>query len=138
MDKNKMDFEAWNKIKQDIHYTQNNTYVRQRQVWSTYIGCNIGKEQDGTGPNIERPTLVLKKFNNQMAWVIPLSTKQKKLDFYFNFTDLEGNKVSAILAQLKLVSTKRFIRRLYTLDTPTFSELRKQIIYLILKNENPQ
>jgi len=44
---------------------------------------------------------------------VPLSTKQKKFDFYFNYTDPEDRKVSAILAQLKLISVKRLRRKLY-------------------------
>jgi hypothetical protein len=138
MDTNKIDFNKWNKIKQNIHYIQNNAYVRQRQVWSTQIGYNIGREQNGVGPNIERPSLIIKKFNNEMAWVVPLSTKQKDLDFYFNFTDPEGNKVAAILAQLKLVSTKRFLRKLYTIDADIFSQIQSKIMSLLQINENPQ
>ena len=71
------------------------------EFWMCSLGRNIGFEQNGGGNNFSRPVLVAKKFNNQMFWIIPLSTKQKNLDFYFNFTDPNGQKVSCILAQLR-------------------------------------
>jgi hypothetical protein len=50
--------------------------------------CSLGKtlrrEQDGGSQEFSRPVLVVKKFNNEIFWVVPLSTKQKPLDFYFN------------------------------------------------------
>ncbi|PIQ69171.1 MAG: hypothetical protein COV91_00135 [Candidatus Taylorbacteria bacterium CG11_big_fil_rev_8_21_14_0_20_46_11] len=52
-----------------------------------------------------------------MFWSIPLSTKQKKFDFYYNFSDPDGKKVSVILAQLRLVSVKRLRRKLYDMST---------------------
>jgi len=39
---------------------------------------------------------------------VSLSTKQKDFDFYFNYTDPNSKKVSAILAQMKLVSLKKY------------------------------
>jgi len=54
--------------------------------------------------------LIVKKFNNKMFWVVPLTSKQKALDFYHNFTDATGHAASAILAQLRLLSLKRFDR----------------------------
>ncbi len=77
------------------------------------LGRNIGYEQNGSGDNFARPVLIVKKFNNNMFWCVPLSTKQKHFDFYFNFTDPNEQKVSAILAQLKLVSVKRLKRKPY-------------------------
>ena len=62
-----------------------------------------------------------------MFWTIPLSTKQKKLDFYFNFTDLGGNKVSAILAQLKLMSLKRLKRKVYDLSGEYLKEVKVRL-----------
>ena len=63
-----------------------------------------------------------------MFWVIPLSTKQKDLDFYFNFTDPTGQNVSLILAQLRLVSCKRLNRVLYELPSSDFQEVQKRLV----------
>ena len=62
-----------------------------------------------------------------MFWIIPLSTKQKKLDFYFNFSDSAGQKVSGILAQLRLLSLKRFNRKIYNLSAEDFKHIGKKL-----------
>ena len=119
------DFDRWNKLKKglDANETDDMPFPKKRWVWLCSIGTNIGFEQDGTGKAFERPVLVVKKFNNKMYWVVPLSTKQKQYDFYFNFTDPNGQKSSAILAQLRLVSTKRFIRDMYIFPEGIFKEI---------------
>jgi mRNA-degrading endonuclease toxin of MazEF toxin-antitoxin module len=43
-----------------------------------------GREQIGRLQNFSRPILVIKKFNNWIFWVVPLSTKQKRHGFQFN------------------------------------------------------
>ena len=74
---------------------------------------------------------VKKKFNNHMFWAIPLSTKQKDLDFYFNFTDPTGQSVSAILAQLKLMSIQRLGRKLYDMDPEKMARLKTKLRLLL-------
>ena len=115
------DFDKWNEIKKKIDLAQSivDRFPKEGEVWMCAVGRNIGVEQNGAGDNFSRPVLIVKKFNNSMFWVIPLSTKQKKFDFYFNYTDPNKEKVSVILAQLKLISIRRlsvkfmsFIRKL--------------------------
>ncbi len=80
--------------------------------------------------------LIIKKFNNQMYWCIPLSTKQKNLDFYFNYTDPDGRNVSAILAQMKLMSVKRLKRKMYLMDTDILQALMHKV-RSFLENRKP-
>ena len=106
------DFNNWNELKkisdEKNHLPDN--FPKEGEVWMSSVGVNIGSEQNGSEDNFSRPMLIIKKFNNHMFWTIPLSTKQKDFDFYFNFTDPNGQRVSAILAQMKLVSVKRLKR----------------------------
>lgn len=88
---------------------------------------NIGNEQNGSGENFSRPVLIIKKFNNRMFWCVPLSTKQKRFDFYFNFTDPNGLKVSVILAQLKLTSIKRLKRKLYEIEPDLLVRMKEKL-----------
>jgi hypothetical protein len=62
-----------------------------------------------------------------MFGVIPLSTKQKDFDFYFNYTDPNDQKVSAILAQMKLLSVKRLKRKLYDIPNELFDEMKQKL-----------
>jgi len=125
------DFDRWNAIKKSVEKEQlePSKYPKEGEVWMSILGKNIGFEQNGGGENFSRPLLVIKKFYNHMFWIVPLSTKQKTLNFYYNFTDPETNNVSAIVAQIKLVSVKRLQRKMYAL-----SSLHQQNIKELLKS----
>ena len=62
-----------------------------------------------------------------MFWVVPLSTKQKPLDFYFNYNDPTGAPVAAVLAQLRLVSINRLRRDIYVLPATLMREVRARL-----------
>ena len=123
------DFDIWNELKKKIEISTDviDGFHQEGEVWMCSLGRNIGYEQNGANDNFSRPVLVIKKFNNHMFWAVPLSTKQKPFDFYFNFTDPEDKKVSAILAQMKLVSIKRLKRKLYDLPKDTLSEIKTRL-----------
>ena len=111
-------FDTWNNQKKILQaeIEMEISYPKEGEVWMCSIGKNIGFEQNGSGENYARPVLVIKKFNNKMFWTVPLSSKQKDIDFYHNFTDSDNLKVSLILAQMKLVSIKRMRRKMYDID----------------------
>ena len=127
-DENK-EYNIWNELKKAIQSGIDNPdyFPQESEVWMSAIGKNIGYEQNGSGSNFSRPLLVVKRFNNHMFWCIPLSTKQKKFDFYFNFTDPNNEKVSVILAQMKLVSVKRLKRKLYAIPRDTLVEIKEKL-----------
>jgi mRNA interferase MazF len=109
------DFDRWNKIKKHIENNKvpNDLFINVGEVWMMNMGLNIGHEQNGGGKDFSRPGLIIKKFNRNMFLILPLSTKQKSLDFYFNFKDPFDREVAVILAQIKLCSVKRLRRKLY-------------------------
>lgn len=123
------DFDHWNELKKKIEVSEPEPekFPKVGEVWMSNLGKNIGYEQNGSGDNFSRPVLIVKKFNNQMFWCVVLSTKQKKFDFYFNYTDPNGEKVSAILAQLKLTSIKRLRRKLYDFDKHKLEEVKSRL-----------
>ncbi len=125
------DFDIWNELKKkidaDIKIIEPDRFPKEGEVWMSSVGKNIGFEQNGSGDNFSRPILIIKKFNNHMFWAVPLSTKQKKFDFYYNFTDPNKNKVSVILAQLKLISIKRLNRKLYDLQADQLKEIKARL-----------
>jgi len=123
------DFDEWNQLKKKIEAEKNSPdkFPKEGEVWMSNLGKNIGYEQNGSGDNFSRPVLITKKFNNHMFWVIPLSTKQKDFDFYFNYTDPNNQKVSAILAQMKLLSVKRLKRKLYDIPNELFDEMKQKL-----------
>ncbi|MFZ1019913.1 MAG: type II toxin-antitoxin system PemK/MazF family toxin [Minisyncoccia bacterium] len=123
------DFDSWNELKKKIDAKNDlpDNFPKEGEVWMSSVGLNIGYEQNGSEDNFSRPVLIVKKFNNHMFWAVPLSTKQKDFDFYFNYTDPNNQKVSAILAQLKLVSVKRLKRDIYVMPSELFNQIRKKL-----------
>lgn len=123
------DFDFWNELKKkiDAEESKPDRFPKEGEVWMSSLGKNIGFEQNGSGDNFSRPVLVVKKFNNRMFWCIPLSTKQKEFDFYFNYTDPNEQRVSAILAQMRLISVKRVKRKLYELNGGKLEEIKARL-----------
>jgi mRNA interferase MazF len=127
------DFDRWNDVKKKINTLLDNPdrFPKEGEVWMSSFGKNVGFEENGAGDNFSRPILIVKKFNNRMFWAIPLSTKQKNLSFYYNYTDPNGLAASAIIAQLRLVSIKRLDRNMYELQKDHFFKIKEKIKSLI-------
>ena len=70
------DFDSWNEEKKSLENVGHDILAfHEREIWWCSIGINLGDEQDGKNELFERPVLILKKFNNKVAWVLPMSTK---------------------------------------------------------------
>lgn len=133
------DFDKWNNTKKLLEKLDDSggIFPIEGEAWVVYMGTNIGYEQDSNSLDFTRPALVIKKFNNKMMWILPLSNKQKDLDFYFNFIDPRYKNISAILAQLKLMSVKRFKRKMYKIPDIVLIEIKNKLVSL-LQIENPR
>jgi mRNA-degrading endonuclease toxin of MazEF toxin-antitoxin module len=123
------DFDRWNGIKKQLAHDVPLplAFPKNGEVWMCTLGKNLGREQNGGSQDFSRPVLVIKKFNNESFWVVPLSTKQKPLDFYFNYNDPSGAPVAAVLAQLRLVSINRFRRDIYVPPAALLREARARL-----------
>ncbi|MDR3558498.1 MAG: hypothetical protein P4L61_03130, partial [Candidatus Pacebacteria bacterium] len=100
------DFRAWHDQKSGLNENKARAFFHEREVWFASIGMNIGFEQDGRGDKFLRPVIVLKKFNNEVLWCIPLTKKPKQGKYYFSFPLVAGES-TAILSQIKLIDSKR-------------------------------
>ena len=125
----KKDFDNWNELKKKIDLENNkpDKFPKKGEIWMCSLGKNIGYEQNGSGDSFSRPVLIIKKFNNQMFLCVPLSTKQKDFDFYYNYIDPNNQKVSVILAQIKLISVKRLKRKLYEFEEKQLKEILSKL-----------
>ncbi len=125
------DFNIWNKEKTHLENTAHDNLVfHEREIWWCSIGVNLGDEQDGKNDFFERPVLVLKKFNNKIAWVLPMSSKDK-IGLYYHNIQHDGKTFSIILSQLRLVSVKRFRRFIRKISPYQFSLIQDKLLNLI-------
>lgn len=115
------DFDGWNMEKKRFHLSEkpDDFYYHEREVWWCAIGANIGVETDGKHNSFERPILVLKKFNKEMFWGIPLTSRKREGTFYTE----AGNNSWAMLSQLRTWSSKRLLRRIGMLSKEDFESI---------------
>jgi mRNA interferase MazF len=124
------DYKKWIPVKQVVHNERPRIFFDEREIWFGYLGENIGFEQDGRGEEFLRPLLVLKKFNNEICWTIPLTTSNKIGKYYFSFL-LNKETSTAILSQIRLVDAKRFKYKMGTLEEKVFLQLKLKIRQLL-------
>ena len=105
-------------------------YFRKKEIWWCALGLNIGFEQDGKNNNFERPVLVLKKFNKDVLWILPLTSSNKTGKYYFQF-EYNGNMYSIILSQIRLISSKRLLRKLRMFPDIEFEKIRELVKKLV-------
>jgi mRNA interferase MazF len=119
------DYDSWNKRKKNIDKHNENKFYHAREVWWCILGLNIGFEQDGTGDDFERPVLILKGFSRNVCTVISLTTSTKKNPYHISAGKIDEKEAFAIISQIRLIDTKRFINKICTLDQEKFEIIRK-------------
>ncbi len=90
------------------------------------MGVNIGHEQDGKNEHFERPVLIVKKINRYLILGIPLSTKIKDHSYYFTY-NFDDKQYSALLLQIRVMSSKRLLRRVGSLSGSEFQKIVTKI-----------
>lgn len=122
-------FVVWAKLKYRIHVSEPEepVYFYEREIWWCALGANIGYEQDGKHDNFERPVLVLKKFNEHMMWVLPLTSRDKTGNRFYQQTEYAGEKYFVILSQIRTISSKRLLRKIRTMRENEFREVRQKV-----------
>ena len=117
----------WTKIKLRVSQkSSENVYFYSREIWWANIGSNIGFEQDGKNFDFSRPVLILRKFNKNMLWVLALTSKNKSGNYFHNLY-CKNENYTFILPQLKLVSSKRLIRKINKISIDYFEVIKNKI-----------
>ncbi len=124
MEKN---FDQWNTIKKSLHNDSENRHYHEREIWWCALGANIGFEQDGSGKDYRRPVLILKGLSVETCVVIPLTTSKHAHKFRLSVGLVDGQDASALLSQIRVVDTKRLIRKVGYLDKEVFKDIQKAV-----------
>lgn len=124
-------YDNWNEVKQLTQKTNKKVFFKERDIFWSKIGENIGYEQNGKGDKFQRPVLVVRKYSNDMFLGIPLSTTLREGSFFYQFNFLEDQISTALLVQAKLFSSKRFIKKIGKINNTNFIELKAKLKCLI-------
>lgn len=126
-------FQDWHKIKEDIDGFRKSPFFREREIWWCSLGVNVGYEEDGKNEFFARPILILKKFNQEIFWGLPLTSQQKLGRFYYSFV-FQNKESTVILSQLRILSGKRLIRRMGKINKDDFLIIKSKVFSLIKTN----
>ena len=128
------DFDSWNIKKKQIH---RNLFriAHTREVWWCSLGVNVGFEQDDKHEFFERPVLILRVFNKEMIWILPVTSTIKESPFYYDFI-FNDLKQSVMITQIRTISSKRLRRKIGTISDLDFKNILEFLIKFI-KNETP-
>lgn len=121
------DFDKWNIKKKEIHSQKLAVFCHQREIWWCSLGTNIGFEQDGTGRNFDRPVLVIRGFNESIFFGAALTSNNRKGKFYFPIGKVEDREASVILSQVRLIDTKRLIKKAAIIDKDLFEKIKNAL-----------
>ena len=130
------DFQKRHALKSKIHHDHPAPEYREQEVWWCSLGANIGVEEDGKNDGFERPVLVIRKFNKEMFFGVPLTSRTKESIYHIPFV-LHERSSTALLSQLRLWSAKRLIRRIGRIGRKQFGEIQGKVATLITKETAP-
>lgn len=130
------DFDRWNQNKKILQESPHKDYVHEREVWWCALGHNIGSEENGKNKKFERPVLVIRKFNKEMVLGVPFTSAIKTGPYYLNLVH-DGVAFSVLLSQIRLISTKRLLRKMYRMDSSLCALVQHKLCAMIETNRPP-
>ncbi|MFQ5661644.1 MAG: type II toxin-antitoxin system PemK/MazF family toxin [Candidatus Paceibacteria bacterium] len=126
----KKNFDKWNIKKKNINGNISNLFVSEREIWWCSLGVNVGREQDGHGNDFERPIVIMKILSPDTLIAVPLSTKKRidKFQAVVTFGELVNY---GLLDQLRVIDSKRLVRKIGMVGISEFKEIKRKLIGLI-------
>jgi mRNA-degrading endonuclease toxin of MazEF toxin-antitoxin module len=121
------DFDGWNEKKKGIHHGGVNKLYHEREVWWCTLGVNVGFEQDGSGEEHRRPALILKGLSRETCLAVPLTTAESAHPLRPPVGVVSGKAAGALLSQIRVIDTKRLVRKIGYLDKDFFENIRKAV-----------
>jgi mRNA interferase MazF len=97
---------------------------------------NIGFEEDGKGKDFTRPVLILRVFNKNFCYIVPLSTTKKRVKYFYPFDGRTGKLSIALLSQSKSIDSLRLRSKIGFVSKEDFNKIIENL-FDILKNKVP-
>jgi mRNA-degrading endonuclease toxin of MazEF toxin-antitoxin module len=121
----KKDFDGWNETNKRTDSRRGAPYYHEREVWWCTLGVNVGSEENGSGEEYRRPALILKGLSIETCLIVPLTTSAKDHPLRVAVGLIGGKQARAILSQMRVIDTKRLVRKIEYLNIDTFERIRK-------------
>ena len=124
------DFKKWHVKKSRVDKIEKRPFFHEREIWFCHLGANVGFEEDGKGEEFLRPAVVIRKFNKEICWVVPLTKTDKNTKYYFRFSFDQEISV-AILSQIRLLDARRFSHKIGGISEADFKTLKQKLKALL-------
>jgi mRNA interferase MazF len=118
------DFQKWHELKAEIDSERELPLFREGEIWWCSLGANVGVEEDGKNDSFERPVLVFRKFNANMLWGLPMTSRAIRMQ-YDCAVSFHGQSRTVLISQMRILSAKRLLRRVGKLDPEEFLTLAR-------------
>ncbi len=129
-------FADWFKLKPQLdEKSYNPPKFSSGQVWYCFAGENIGVEISGKGSDYLRPYLILQKLDRYSFIDLPLSTRSKSGNRYFQINFRSKNQI-VYLHQPRHFDYRRLKYKLGEVTTNEFSQINKEFVEQIKPKNN--
>ncbi len=96
------------------------------------IGVNIGVEIDGKHEHFLRPVVVVRKFNKDMALIVPTTARSKPENkYYLVVTGDDAKRYTVCLSQIRAISSKRLFRKIGTIRKTDYAKLLGSLSHML-------
>ena len=132
------DFRLWFELKPKINEIEllPDFHIHEGEIWWCSLGENVGIETNGKGDFSLRPVLILKVFNKEHLWIVPL-TKNLSVDkFHIPIASFSQNSL-VVVSQLRTVSSRRLYRLIQKINDKDLYVVKKALSSLLYKYETP-
>jgi mRNA-degrading endonuclease toxin of MazEF toxin-antitoxin module len=119
------EFDRWNELKKITQRKETPLFYHEREIWWCTLGINVGSEQNGSSKEFRRPVLILKGFGRATCLVIPLTTSKQEHSLRPSIGKVGGEEAHALLSQMRIIDTKRLVRKIGVLEKSIFEQIRK-------------
>lgn len=120
----------WNQVKTRINKSDIIRTVKDGEIWWCAMGANVGVEINGKGRDFARPVLVFRKLSRFGFIGIPLTSQPHEGSWYVKFR-FKGKDEYAVLAQIRMVDTKRMYRKIGSADDSDMEMIREKLKMLL-------
>jgi len=125
------DFINWIQYKVFLNAKSSSPKFKEGEIWWVSFGVNIGSETDGKNEKFNRPVLILKKFNRNQFYGLPLTSKEKVNNEFYYELNIKDKKSYVCLTQLRALDAKRLQDYYTKIKQSTLEQIKRKFIKLI-------
>ncbi len=97
---------------------------KQREVWWTHIGVNVGSEILGKDGGFWRPILIIKRYQGSMFLAAPWTSTPPKLGYKNHVSvNFKKRQSTVLLDQIRTLDARRLVRLMGNLDEEQFEKV---------------